>query len=39
MSEPSDATPGYDTLKHYHSHAYEYLSRALEIDESGKGTL
>ncbi len=37
MSEPSGGIPGYDALKQYHSRAYEYLSKALAIDESGQG--
>lgn len=37
MTEPSNAGEGYEALKRHHSHAYEYLSRALEIDEAGQG--
>ena len=37
MADGNNPTSGYATLKQCHSRAYEYLSKALQIDESGKG--
>jgi len=30
--------PGYADLKWCHTEAYSFLSRALQLDETGKGT-
>ena len=36
-AKPRPSGSGYDILKARHKQAYVYLSRALEIDESGVG--
>ena len=44
MAEPVEtedpsatASPGYSVLRKCHKRAYEHLSKALQVDESGRG--